>query len=310
MEGGIVLFDWYYKYLSRDNARNLNYVLHHQRNAIKKATVQQPAKNDSGGLIAGWIILGVAVFLLTPLAVLLYKFFSIFNLQFIVVILYLIVFGPWVAIMIIMQSRHNKNKANASMQPPVVYRNYSYQTTLPSTATMTGHDFERYCADLLPYNGFYNVTVTKGSGDKGIDILASRDGALYAIQTKLYSGTVGFDAVKEAHTGKALYNCHFAVVLTNSTFTKSAIESACRLGVGLWDKNILYALEQGKARAAQQYYAPQIVWPITPPNYATPTPSYQHPQSTSTTIVQGRSSSEEIEHDTSEQQQYETPRQG
>src|SRR5574344_1904572 len=50
-----------------------------------------------------------------------------------------------------------------------------------------GHDFEYYCADLLRKRGFIDVSVTKGSGDYGIDILAEKDGVTYAIQCKAYA---------------------------------------------------------------------------------------------------------------------------
>ncbi len=56
---------------------------------------------------------------------------------------------------------------------------------------MEGHEFERYCAELLEENGFQEVEVTKGSGDYGVDILAEKDGITYAIQCKRYTGPVG-----------------------------------------------------------------------------------------------------------------------
>ena len=40
--------------------------------------------------------------------------------------------------------------------------------------TMNGHDFDYFCADLLKKRGFIDVTVTKGSGDYGIDVLAEK----------------------------------------------------------------------------------------------------------------------------------------
>ena len=49
---------------------------------------------------------------------------------------------------------------------------------------MEGHDFEYYCADLLRYNGYEDVEVTKGSGDFGVDILMSKGEVTYAVQCK------------------------------------------------------------------------------------------------------------------------------
>lgn len=110
---------------------------------------------------------------------------------------------------------------------------------LPVYDTMEGHDFEYYCADLLKNNGFYNVSVTQGSGDQGIDVLAEKGGVKYGIQCKCYSKDIGNKAVQEAFAGKTFYHCHVAAVLTNRFFTKSAQELAAVNQVLLWDRNQL-----------------------------------------------------------------------
>lgn len=107
---------------------------------------------------------------------------------------------------------------------------------------MDGHDFEYFCADILKKNGFSNVEVTQGSGDHGIDILANKDDISYAIQCKCYSGSISNSAVQQAHTGKALYKCDIAVVLTNRYFTPQALEEANALGVKLWNRDKLMQL--------------------------------------------------------------------
>ena len=63
---------------------------------------------------------------------------------------------------------------------------------------LTGEEFEAYAAQVLSDNGFRHVTVTRASGDQGIDILAVRNGRTYAIQCKNYAGAVGNAAVQEA----------------------------------------------------------------------------------------------------------------
>ena len=104
---------------------------------------------------------------------------------------------------------------------------------------MDGHDFEYYCADLLKKKGFSKVTVTQGSGDYGIDIIAWKNNVKYGIQCKRYSGNVGYRAVEEAYTGARVYNCDRAVVLTNSDFTKQAMSGARKIGVELWGSEML-----------------------------------------------------------------------
>lgn len=107
---------------------------------------------------------------------------------------------------------------------------------------LDGLTFEHYCAETLRRNGFHSVMVTKASGDDGIDVIAYRRGRKYGIQCKKYSHPVGNKAVQEAYTGKALYKCDIAVVMTNSTFTSSAIDTADKLHVLLWGEEELERL--------------------------------------------------------------------
>lgn len=115
-------------------------------------------------------------------------------------------------------------------------------TTMPDFDCMEGHNFEHFCADLLQGNGYTNVDVTKGSGDQGIDVIACKEGIKYGIQCKCYSSDVGNKAVQEAYAGKAFYNCHVAVVLTNRHFTSSAKDLAEKSGVLLWDREKMLEL--------------------------------------------------------------------
>lgn len=113
---------------------------------------------------------------------------------------------------------------------------------IPDYDNMEGHEFERFCADILIKNGFEDVEVTRGSGDQGIDILAKKDGVKYGVQCKCYSDNIGNKAVQEAFSGKTFYHCHVASVLTNRFFTSSAKELAECNGVLLWDRDYLNAL--------------------------------------------------------------------
>ena len=105
--------------------------------------------------------------------------------------------------------------------------------------SISGEEFEIICATILDRNNFQNIQLTKTTGDYGIDILADKDGIKYAIQCMFYSQPVGNKAVQEAYSGKSFYNCHVAVVLTNSTFTENAIILAQNNGVLLWDRDKL-----------------------------------------------------------------------
>ena len=104
---------------------------------------------------------------------------------------------------------------------------------------MDGHDYEYCCAELLRRKGFSKVSVTRGSGDQGIDIIAYANKKKFGIQCKFYSNPVGNSAVQEAYTGAKFYGCNVAAVMTNNGFTESAMELAAATGVLLWGNSTI-----------------------------------------------------------------------
>lgn len=104
---------------------------------------------------------------------------------------------------------------------------------------MDGHHFEKYCATVLQKNGFVNVSVTPGSGDQGVDVIAEKEGVRYAVQCKCYSSALGNTPVQEVCAGKSMYNCHVGVVMTNNYFTAGAKQLAEKNGILLWDRDKL-----------------------------------------------------------------------
>jgi len=104
---------------------------------------------------------------------------------------------------------------------------------------LDGYEFEEFVAEILRHNGFTDVEVTPSSGDKGVDIMAFLEEEMYVIQCKRYSSPIGNGAVQEIYAGKDFYDADFAVVITNSSYTKSAKEMAEKLDVLLWDRDEL-----------------------------------------------------------------------
>lgn len=109
---------------------------------------------------------------------------------------------------------------------------------------MSGEQFEEYVQAVLMRNGYKDVTLTKRSGDFGVDILAKYKGESYAIQCKLYSRPVGVAAIQQAYTGCEYYGCDIPVVVTNQRFTSQAITLARSNGVELWDGERLKHLKR------------------------------------------------------------------
>ena len=107
---------------------------------------------------------------------------------------------------------------------------------------MTGREFELYCRDVLQEAGWH-AALTPGSGDQGADIIAEKDDRRVVIQCKFYNGTVGNKAVQEAYAAAAFQDAPYAVVVTNSVFTKSAHQLAHKNGVLLMHHTDLPRLE-------------------------------------------------------------------
>lgn len=114
-------------------------------------------------------------------------------------------------------------------------------STLPLTAAtnvatsvlnMTPIQYENMCGGELTKLG-WKVTFTPTSGDNGADVIATRGPNTLVLQCKLYSSPVGNRAVQEVYSAKAYYGANKAVVVTNAGYTRSAIDTARKLGVML-----------------------------------------------------------------------------
>lgn len=100
-----------------------------------------------------------------------------------------------------------------------------------------GHEYEYFVAAYLTRCGYTDVKVTQQSGDYGADVLCtSPKGHRVAVQCKLYGKPVGYKAVEEAIGGMHYYGCSEAMVVTNNTYTKQAIDAARRMGVKLLER--------------------------------------------------------------------------
>ena len=124
----------------------------------------------------------------------------------------------------------------------IIDRHQSAEPAAEFDEAMTGREFELYCRDILHEAGWHAV-LTPGSGDQGADIIAEKDRRRVVIQCKYYNGSVGNKAVQEAYAAAAFQDAPYAVVVTNSVFTKSAYQLAHKNGVLLMHHTDLPRLE-------------------------------------------------------------------
>lgn len=109
---------------------------------------------------------------------------------------------------------------------------------------LDAYEFESEIAHLLRRKGF-KATVTKGSGDGGVDIEALKSSELWAVQCKRYKSSVGPAPVRELYgvvqAGKYNRGC----VVTTGIFTKGANDFAKDTGISLIDLDDIIAISNG-----------------------------------------------------------------
>ena len=99
---------------------------------------------------------------------------------------------------------------------------------------MSGAQFEVFVAKIMRGLG-YRATVLGGSGDQGVDVIATAGKERLAIQCKNYAKPVGNKPVQEVYAGARHHRCTAALVVAPEGFTKGAVELARSVGVSLRD---------------------------------------------------------------------------
>ncbi|MBL8900964.1 MAG: restriction endonuclease [Planctomycetes bacterium] len=107
---------------------------------------------------------------------------------------------------------------------------------LESLRSMDPFDFEALICRLYVSMGF-DAQCTKKSGDKGIDVHASRGGRRLAIQCKRYgySSVVSGEEVQRLYGAMRQAGSDSAILVTTGRFSPAAVESARSLGVEIVD---------------------------------------------------------------------------
>lgn len=132
--------------------------------------------------------------------------------------------------------------------------------------TMDGLAFEQYLEVLFGKLG-YKVERTRYVGDYGADLITHKDGIKTVIQAKRYRKAVGIKSVQEAVAAKGMYGCTEAMVVTNSTFTRAAVELAKANHVVLWDRDRLVETilrVQGEVKVVPSAPQPLPLKPVLP----------------------------------------------
>ncbi len=100
-------------------------------------------------------------------------------------------------------------------------------------------EFEQRVALLLEDLGWKNVVIRGGSGDRGVDITAERDGLRYLVQCKRYSKSVGPSYVRDLVGALHIQGADRAILVATSSFTPQSRLEARGQAVELWDDKVL-----------------------------------------------------------------------
>jgi hypothetical protein len=90
---------------------------------------------------------------------------------------------------------------------------------------MSGYEFERWVADLFSRAGF-SVELTPASGDHGVDLWASSDDHLIAVQCKRWDAPVGEPIVRDLYGSMTAAEAQFGCLITTGSVTVQAEQFA------------------------------------------------------------------------------------
>jgi hypothetical protein len=113
----------------------------------------------------------------------------------------------------------------------------------PFQEDMNGIDYEIFCKNLLEKKG-WTITLTKKTGDQGVDLIANKDTIKIAFQCKKHNRPIGNKAIQEIFTGKQFYDIELGAVISNRPFTNSARKLATKNNILLLHHNDLLKIEE------------------------------------------------------------------
>ena len=100
---------------------------------------------------------------------------------------------------------------------------------------LSPREFEEWAASLFSALGYEKVTLTPQSSDKGIDVLAEKDGFKVAMQCKKFKGVVGSPIVQAFLGAMQTAEIKRGFLVTTGTFSVEAEKLAVDMPIELWD---------------------------------------------------------------------------
>ena len=120
-----------------------------------------------------------------------------------------------------------------------------YQLIHSNWRALRSVDLEQFLQHVFEMLG-YHVQTTKVAGDQGADLIVTGKGTKIAVQVKGYFNSVGNSAVQAVVAAMPFYQCTSCAVITNSRFTRGAVQLANANGCRLIDGNQIPELIEGR----------------------------------------------------------------
>lgn len=105
----------------------------------------------------------------------------------------------------------------------IAYYNWQQKLKKDFWLCLSGHQFETELAKVYRSNG-YNSIVTKGSGDKGVDIILEKDSDKILVQCKAHKKAVGPAVARELFGAMNSFGIKKGIIASLSGFTKGVYE--------------------------------------------------------------------------------------
>lgn len=128
------------------------------------------------------------------------------------------------------------------------YRRKLSRLQLEQIDRLSGLDFEYYLYYLFKKKHIH-TRITSYTHDFGADLILKYHGKRIVIQAKRWNDNVGIQAVQETIGAMSYYKAKYGVVITNSFYTKSAVELAKASDIVLlnrYDLSDMMEMESGK----------------------------------------------------------------
>jgi hypothetical protein len=118
---------------------------------------------------------------------------------------------------------------------------------------MSGREFEQFLARLLSRMDYTQILLTPNSNDQGGDIVCNcPQGIRTVVQAKRWKNKLGNSVVQEVLGAMLIYGCQTGMIVTNSSFTRSARSLASK------DPRIVLCDGSWLQKRVEEYLPPEV----------------------------------------------------